>query len=819
MVDRASERVEDLLSQLTTDEKAALTAGSDTWHSTGVDRLGIRGFKVTDGPNGARGAYFVGTMSACVPCGTALASTWNVDLVGRVGELLGEEARSKGADILLGPTINIHRSPLAGRNFECYSEDPYLTARIAVAYIEGVQRTGVGTAVKHLAANDSEFERHTISSVVDERTLREISLPPFEAAIGEARSWSVMAAYNRLNGTYCSEHEFLMSCVHDEWNLPGFVISDWWSIKSTDETGRHGCDLEMPGPYTYLGPKLAEAVESGLVPAEALDGKVRRILTTMEALGVLDRPEHVADRSVDQPRHRELIRAAAREAVVLLTNRDVLPLDPSTVKRLAVIGPNADVAVIQGGGSSVVNPHYAVTVLDGLRARLGDDVEIVHERGIDGFRSAPPLDARWTRPDDPSHPHGFTIEYFDDLELGGDPVHVAHSNSSRLNWLGDPWPGVRGDHFSVRVSTTFVAPEDGEFAISLIAGGKGRLFIDDEQVVDLWDAWEGGTAFFGLGSVERRVPLVVRAGQEHRIRVELSCFEGLHAAALLLGCLAPTPDDGIERAARAAAEADAAIVVVGLNQDWETEGEDRATMRLPGRSDELVEAVAAANQNTVVLVNAGSPVEMTWSDRVGALAQMWYLGQESGNAIADLLVGDHSPSGRLPTTFPMDYEDNPAIGDYPGSDGEVHYREGVFVGYRSYDHRDLSPRFCFGHGLTYTTFEYGQPVLDRDEVGPGEVVELSVEVTNSGARAGSEVVQCYVGDPEASVPRPPRELKGFVKVDLEPGERRTVRFPLDDRAFAFWDEASGDWLVEPGTFDVAVGASSRDLRGHVTFTR
>ncbi len=444
------------------------------WHGTGVDRLGIRGFKVTDGPNGARGAYFAGTTSACVPCGTALASTWNVELVGRVGELLGEETRSKGADILLGPTINIHRSPLAGRNFECYSEDPYLTARLAVAYIEGVQRTGVGTAVKHLAANDSEFERHTISSVVDERTLREITLPPFEAAIGEARSWSVMAAYNRLNGTYCSEHELLMSCVHDEWDLPGFVISDWWSVKSTDETGRHGCDLEMPGPYKYLGPKLAEAVEAGLVPIDALDGKVRRVLATMEALGVLDRPEHAADRSVDEPRHRELIRAAGREAVVLLTNRDVLPLDPSTLRRLAVIGPNADVAVIQGGGSAVVNPHYAVTVLDGLRARLGDDVEIVHERGVDGFRSAPPLDPRWTRPTDPSQPaHGFTVEYFDDLDLGGDPVHVAHSNSARLNWLGDPWPGVNGDHFSVRVTATFVAPEDGEFAISLIAGGKG----------------------------------------------------------------------------------------------------------------------------------------------------------------------------------------------------------------------------------------------------------------------------------------------------------------------------------------------------------
>ena len=824
-------RVDDLMAQLTDDEKAGLTAGRDMWHGSGVERLGVRGIKVTDGPNGARGSMFVGTTSACLPCGTALGATWDVGLVRRLGELLGDEARTKGADLLLAPTVNLHRTPLAGRNFECPSEDPFLTSRVAIAYIEGVQSRGVGTAVKHLVANDSEFERHTISSEVDERTLRELYLPPFEAAIREARSWSVMAAYNRLNGTYCSEHEWLMSLVHDEWDLPGFVISDWWSIKSTDETGRHGCDLEMPGPPKYLGPELAVAVAEGRVDATARDAKVRRLLHTMDALGALDSAEHAVDTSVDRPEHRVLLREAARGAIVLLANRDAaLPLEPETLERLAVIGPNADVAVVQGGGSAAVTPHHFVTVYDGLASRLAaDDVAVVLERGVDSFRTAPPLDPRWVRPDldgvaglvtdDPREGHGFRLEYFANRELAGEPVRVDHTDNARLVWMNDAVPEVEVGDFSVRLSATFVAPEDGDFTFGLVAGGQGRLFVDDELVADMWDEFRPGTSFFGLGSEELRTTLSARTGDRHELRAELACFDGMFAAAMLLGGLAPTPDDGIAKAVEAARDADAAVVVVGLNQDWETEGEDRATMDLPGRQDELVAAVAAANPRTIVLVNAGSPVSMPWADDVAAIAQLWYLGQEGGDAVADVLVGDHSPGGRLPTTFPVHYGDHPATRNYPGADGEVRYGEGLSVGYRAFDADGIEPRFCFGHGLSYTTFDYATPTVDPTVVEPGGTVTVTVGVTNTGGRAGDEVVQCYVSDPVSSLPRPPQELKGFAKVHLEPGETRDVTIQLDERAFSFWDPAAARWVCEPGDFDVHVGASSRDRRGTVRVTR
>jgi beta-glucosidase len=809
-----SERVEQIIAELDLDEKAALTAGVDMWHGTGNERLGFRGLKVSDGPNGARGAHFVGTTSACLPCGTAIGATWDVELVEQLGRLVGEECRTKGADLILAPTVNIHRTPLAGRNFECYSEDPYLTARTAVAYIEGVQSTGVGATVKHYAANDSEFQRHTISSEVGERALREIYLPPFEAAVLEARSRSIMSAYNRLNGHYCAEHAWLLDDVLlGEWGFDGFVISDWWGVKSTVGTGLHGVDLEMPGPATHLGPKLADAVRSGEVPEPALDAKLRRLLGAMEAAGALDQTEAPTDESVDRPEHRALLRRAAAEAIVLLRNDGLLPLDPATLGTLAVIGPNADVSVVQGGGSSAVNPHYTVTVLDGLRARLGDATTVVHRRGCDAYRTAPPLDPRWTTDG------AFTLEYFAGRELAGEPLHTATTRSARLNWLGTPWPGVPATDYSVRLSTTFRAPEDGTWTFSLVAGGQGRLLLDGEVVLDMWDQWRPGTAFFGLGSEEIRHEVHLSAGQTIELRAELASISGIAAAALLVGCLPPLGDDPIGAAVESARAADAAVVVVGLNMDWETEGEDRVSMDLPGDQDALVRAVAAANPRTVVLVGAGSPVTMPWADDVAAVAQLWYLGQETGNAVADVLVGDVSPSGRLPTTFPRRYEDNPTLVNYPGENGQVHYGENLFVGYRYYDLAGVEPRFCFGHGLSYTTFEYGTPTVTPGAIGPGGTVAVTVPVTNTGVRAGAEVVQVYVHDPVATLSRPPQELKGFARLELRPGETGEARIELDERAFSFWDPSAGGWLCEPGEFELRIGASSRDIRATAVVSR
>lgn len=808
-----TERIDDLMAQLTLDEKATLTAGIDMWHAQGVERLGIRGLKVSDGPNGARGSFWVGTTSACLPCGTALGATWNPDLVRRVGVLAGEETITKGADVLLAPTINLHRSPLAGRNFECPSEDPFLTSRYAVAYITGVQSTGVATAVKHFVANDSEFERHTISSDVDERTLRELYLPMFEAAIGEARSMSIMAAYNKLNDVYCSEQPFLMGLL-DDWGFDGFVISDWWSVKSTIGTGISGCDLEMPGPQVYLGTKLSDAIRAGELPEAALDAKVRRLLGVMERLGVLDEPTYRPDTSRDRPEDRVLLREAAAEAVVLLTNDGVLPLR-SDVRRVAVIGPNADVAVAQGGGSASVNPHHVDTVLDGLRARY-PEVEFVLEPGCDGYRNAPPIDPRWLTPTDRSTArNGLTLDYFAGRTLQGEPTATMTAESCRFTWLGDPWTDVIGGDFSARLSGTLTAPVSGTYTFTLIVGGQARLWIDGELVLDLWEGWTPGTAFFGLGSEEIRAEVTLVGGAPVDIVAEMACMENLPACALLLGAIAPMGDDSIERAVAAAAGAEVAIVVVGLNQDWETEGEDRASMDLPGAQPALIRAVAATGTPTVVLVSAGSPVTMDWADEVNAVAQLWYLGQETGGAVADIVSGDRNPSAKLPTTFPVRYEDHPAIDNYPGADGHVVYGEGLFVGYRGYESRGVVPRFPFGHGLSYTSFELGTPQLADSGTG----LTVGVPVTNIGSVAGAEVVQLYVAEVTPVVARPLKELKGFAKVMLEAGETAIVSMELDDRSFAHWDLDSGRWVVTPGDYRLLIGTSSADISQSITITR
>lgn len=826
-----SARVEQLLATMDLDEKASLTAGADMWHGHGVERLDLVALKVCDGPVGARGASWVGTTSACAPCGTALGATWDPELLREVGQVLGEETRSKSSDILLAPTVNLHRNPLAGRNFECFSEDPHLTSVAAVAIIEGLQATGVGACVKHLVANDSEFERHTISSEVTERALRELYLAPFEAAVVDAHAVSVMSAYNRLNGTHCAQHRWLLTDVlRDEWGFDGIVISDWWGTKG-DESLDAGLDLEMPGPPTHSGPRTAERVRAGELPEEVLDATVRRLLGTMERLGVLDLTERPEERSEDLPEHREVLRRAARESIVLLRNETVdgtpvLPLDPTTLRRIAVIGPNADIPAALGGGSAAVNPHHVVTVLDGLRESLGDRVEIVHEIGVGSSGTTPPLDRRRCRPADPRHgEQGLTIDYFGNRELAGDVVATAHVPSPRLVWLGNqPAEGVSTGDFSFRLRGTFTADAAGEHTFSLIAGGAGaRLTVDGVTVLDNFTDRRPGSAFFGLGSEEIRAAIALEQGQAVELCAEFVSFDGMGVAAFLLGHEPPVASDGIERAAAAAADSDVAVVVVGLDQDSETEGEDRLTLSLPGRQADLVRAVAAANPRTVVLVNAGSVVDLDCADDAAAIAQTWYLGQETGHSVAEILTGAHSPAGRLPMTYGRRVEDWPSWLNYPGESGAVLYGEELFMGYRGFDERGTDPRWCFGHGLSYTTFEWGATTVDHDMVpiaGPGAArhvpaLTVTVEVTNTGDRPAHEVVQCYLHDGTGQRRRPDQELRAFAKVLLEPGERRAVELTLDERSFAAWDPTGADWTVAPGSYEVRVGPSSRDLRGTV----
>jgi len=804
-------RVAELCAELSREEKVALLAGSDLWHVPGVPRLGIPALKVTDGPSGARGESFgEGPTSACFPCGSALAATFAPELALAVGAALAEEARSKGARVLLGPTLNLHRHPLGGRHFECPSEDPHLAARIAAAFVRGVQGRGVAACPKHLVCNDTEHERHSKSSDVDARTLREIYLPAFEAAVREGGAWSLMAAYNPLNGTHCTEHaELLQGILKGEWGFDGVVVSDWFATRSTEASLRAGLDLEMPGPARHYGAKLAQALEAGLVAEPEIDAAARRVLRLMARTGSLDAaPE--PERAVDRPEHRALARRVAAESIVLLRNEGgVLPLAAAALRRVAVLGPNAAQARVQGGGSAAVRPHYAVSPLDAIRERLGPGVLVVHERGCSIDRATPPLDERFAR--SPDGLPGFRAEFFAGPAVEGPPAAVTRLTRLRCTWFGAPVPEIAGEHYCARITGTYHPPETGIYTFGLSSAGRSRLRLDGEIVLDHWETSERGEAFFGAGTPEARAQVALRAGEPRALAIEL-CKDGPGPlGGVEAGCLLPEPSDLLERAVAAAAAADAAIVVVGTSDEWETEGRDRDSLALPGRQEELARRVAAANPRTVVVVNTGAPVAMEWAAQVPALLALWLPGQEGGRALADVLFGDADPGGRLPTTIPRRLEDSPAAPHYPGGAGAMAYAEGVFVGYRGYDARGIEPRFAFGHGLSYARFAWG-PLRVARGLRRGESARASIEVENSGPRAGSEVVQLYLGALAPSVPRPPRELVGFAKLRLRPGERATAHFEVPPRAFATWDAARGEWVAEPGAFELAAGASSRDLR-------
>ncbi|HEV2644575.1 MAG TPA: glycoside hydrolase family 3 C-terminal domain-containing protein, partial [Candidatus Elarobacter sp.] len=546
---------------------------------------------------------------------------------------------------------------------------------------------------------------------------------------------------------------------------------------------------------------LADAVRAGEVAESVVDDKIHRLLTLIERTGRLD-DEPAPEVCIDDPVDRAVVRRAAAESFVLLHNeRDALPLGAG-VATLAVIGPNADALVIQGGGSARVTPHAPVSPLAGIRARFqGAGVEIAHERGCYSFKRTPVLES-------PVLQGSLAVQYFGNRERTGEPVYTEDSARGLFTFIGPVGHDVPRD-FSLVARGTVVATETGEWSFSLVQVGRAKLSIDGAVVVDNWNPTGRSDAFMGFGSAEASGSIALTAGEEHTIEVEFVPPGGL--GGLEIGCRPPAPPDLMNRAVALARRADAVVCVVGTDNDWETEGNDRESMALPPPQDELVRAIAAVNDRTIVVINAASPVEMPWTDDVAAIMQAWFAGEEWGNALADVLSGDVSPSGKLPTTIPVRLEDTPAFTNYPGEGGQVRYGEGIFVGYRWYDTRLIEPRYCFGHGLSYTSFEIGEPSWDGAAV--------SVRVTNTGATRGAETVQCYVHDVEASVARPRQELKAFAKVWLDPGESAAVTMGLDDRAFAFWDVTAHTWTEEPGTFELAVGTSSRDIAHRLTIER
>ncbi|MCX6082881.1 MAG: glycoside hydrolase family 3 C-terminal domain-containing protein [Chloroflexi bacterium] len=794
--------IENLITQMTLDEKISMLAGADLWHSIPVKRLGIPAFKVTDGPNGGRGAMGgMGPSSVCTPVGVALGATWNVELVEQIGNVLGDEVKSKGAHILLAPTVNIHRSPIAGRNFECYSEDPYLSGEMATAYIKGIQNRGVGTCIKHFVCNDQEFERMSMSSEVEERPLRELYLEPFRKAIKNAHPWSVMSAYNRVRGSFASENTYtLKTILKDEWGFEGPVISDWYGTYS-DNVPTGGLDLEMPGPARWMNAdKVRSALANGTLTETELSDKVRRLLKVIEKAGLFQNPELQPERGEDRSAHREIIRSAAGEAIVLLKNKDgLLPLIGA--KSIAVIGENARWTQILGGGSSAVTPHYVISPLEGIRTRAGQQVKVEYAPGCFIHRTMPAPD-----PDTLSTVNGaqgLFVEIFDNLDFSGPAAFTQVNKHVQFGWFGDCVPNVDQSRFSVRLSGFFSPKETGKHAFGLGTVGRGKLFIDNKEVIDNWLE----PAPYGQKTTE----LDMLAGQKYAVKVEYNWDGNPLWRSLSFSHMPPHAPDLLAEAVELASRSDVVILVAGLTGEWEAEGFDRLDMKLPGNQDELIARVTAANPNTIVVLNSGSPVEMPWVDEVSSILQIWYDSQEQGNALADVLFGDVTPSGKLPTTFPRRLQDNPAYINFPGENGKVYYGEGLFVGYRYYDKKAVEPLFPFGHGLSYTTFEYKNLLVPESfKIETGLTVRLDVK--NTGKCIGKEIIQVYVRDVRSSLVRPEKELKSFCKIELQPGESKTIKLNLDKEAFWFYDPARGGWITEPGEFEIMVGASCQDIR-------
>ncbi len=800
-----------LLDQLTLQEQVALLAGADAWTTVPIARLNIPALKVTDGPAGARGggALIGGKQTAAFPVGVALGASWNTELLFEVGVQLAREAHDKGAGVLLAPTINLFRSSLNGRNFESYSEDPYLSGSLAAAYVRGLQSRGVAATIKHFAGNESEYQRGTISSEIPERALRELYLRPFELAVKEGGAWAVMSAYNKLGGTYAGENERLLTeILRGEWGFDGLVMSDWGGTHSAGKSVRAGLDLEMPGPVQARRTLLEEAQADGTTRA-AVRVAARNVLRLLERTGTFEHPRDVreaAERDEEYPDTRALIRRAGAEGAVLLRNAGgALPLAAGV--KVAVIGPNAAAARVMGGGSAQMNAHRRVSPLEGLRAALGE-ANVTHAVGCDNDRFLPvfggPLHVEYRAPD-------------------GEGVLAREDRSGgEVMWGGLP-AGVPED-FRARLSGALTIPEAGEYDLSLASAGLSRLSLDGETVIERWESFQPGDTYFGFGSDEARARRFLEAG-EHAVVIEFTpklVDVGITPfSALRFGFRRPLPESSVGEAAGVAAQADWAVVCVGSNGDWETEGVDRWGLTLPGRQDELVRAVARANPNTVVLLQTGGPVLMPWLDEVRAALQGWFPGQEAGHALADVLTGKADPGGRLPQTFPARPGDDPVHPErpdvqYPGEDGRVAYREGLFTGYRHVDRAQLTPLFPFGFGLSYTAFELGAARPSQTELEPGDTLSVDVPVRNVGTRAGQTVVQLYVRDRETALPRPDKELKAYAKLSLEAGDSATVQLKLDMRSLAYFDDKRGAWVADAGEFELLIGQSSADLPVRVT---
>nr|ABF50853.1 putative beta-glucosidase [Aspergillus nidulans] len=810
--------VDKTIEELRLGEKIDLVSGIDFWHTASVPRLNIPSLRMSDGPNGVRGTrFFNGVPAACFPCATALGATWDTELLHKVGHLMGEEAIAKGAHVILGPTINTQRSPLGGRGFESFAEDGVLAGHLAGYCSKGIQEKGVAACLKHFVCNDQEHERLAVDSIVTDRATREIYLLPFQIAMRICKTATVMTAYNKINGTHVSENKkYITDILRKEWGWDGLVMSDWFGTYSTSESIIAGLDIEMPGKTRWRGDALAHAVSSNKVHEFVLDERVRNVLNLVNYVEPLGIPENAEEKVLNRPEDQALLRRAAAESIVLLKNEDnILPFNKE--KSIAVIGPNAKIAAYCGGGSASLDAYYTITPFEGVSAQSKGEVHFA--QGSYSYKDLP-LIGHLLKTDDGKT--GFKFRVYDEPASSSNRelLHELHLVSSQGFLMDYRHPKIKSYLYYVDMEGYFTPEESGVYDFGVVVVGTGKLLVDDEVVVDNTKNQRLGSAFFGNGTVEEKGSKELMAGQKYKITFQFGTAPTSDIDTRGVVIFGPggfrfgaarrqTQEELISKAVEVASKADQVVVFAGLTSEWETEGYDRPDMDLPPGSDELISKILEVKPNAAIVIQSGTPVTMPWAPKAKALLQAWFGGNECGNGIADVLYGNVNPSGKLPLTFPVRLQDNPSYLNFRSERGRVLYGEDIYVGYRYYEKAQLPPLFPFGHGLSYTTFTREKLELntspEKDKLQDGEPITARVTVTNTGKVAGAETVQLWVVPPPTEVNRPVRELKGFAKVHLEPGESKDVEIVVEKKlATSWWDEKREAWASEKGVYWVQV---------------
>ena len=807
------QRIDNLLDLMTLEEKAGFLTGIDSWHFKGIERLGVPSIQVTDCGHGVtvildKNGNWTGN-ATCFPTAVGQAASWNRSLIREVGSALGRETRATGSSILLAPMVNIKRHPLNGRNFETFSEDPLLTGEMAAAFIQGVQSEDIGAVIKGMTANNQQSGQHELIVQMNERTLQEMYLPNFRIPILKANPWGVMTAYNGLNGLPTSANRHLLQeILKDNWNYKGFVVSDWGAVKGTESINA-GLDLEMPGPGKYLiKANILKAIDDKTLTIAQLDDKVKRILRALVKTRLIDWPSPKLNSELNSEKHQLLARKVAEESIVLLKNKGyLLPLNKS-IKKLAVIGPNAAQARLGGGGSASVSPFYSVSPIEGIKKFCGPNTEIVFEEGCGLSGNSKVIDSKYlTTNVDGETVSGLKAEYFSNVGNEGTPAVTSVDQIIDFSWGWiNPKSEVSKWGYSVRWTGSILPPVSGDYKIGLSASECGyRLYVDNKLVIDEWEKTSKDNFEANFTSSNKSIPITLHANIPIDVKIEF--FKRGQRNSIRLEWELPG-ESPIDMAIEVAKACDAVVIFAGLSNFFEGGNNDRTDILLPGEQNMLISEISKVNPNTVVVLINGSPIGMPWINEVNAILEAYYPGQEGGNAIANVLFGNVNPSGKLPETFPVKLSDCIGMKNYPGENNIVNYKEGIFVGYRYYDTEKVTPLFPFGHGLSYTKFEYSNLNIEKAK----DEISVSFEIKNIGSLDGADVAQLYIRDIESKEVRPLKELKNFEKVFLAANESKTIKFIISKNDLSYFSEVNKKWVFEPGEFELIIGSSSKDIR-------